>query len=357
MVKKNIIFVFANLKPSQIFYKILPLCKSEFTTKVVVLRKDQIDINNDKFICTSLPWLFKIRPLYWFVVPIYGIYLIKKHKATIILNYNIFPHGFNAFLASVFTRIPVIFAEINQDTIRYHQFFFLKPLIELIVSNAQLILVPGSHTGIYWNQVGLKNIESLHSTVDTDYYIPASTTYKNFDFIFIGEFNDNKRPDLILNAFIRILCEFKDLRICFIGYGPIRKVLVKQIKNFDLGNRVLIASSDKVLEYIQQSKIFVMASLSEGIPCSLLESMSCGLIAVVPDVGDISDVIIHGQNGFIHDNTLLGLYSIMKKSLIEYNELIQVRINARNTIISEHSYKVAKEKWNRILSHRNENSY
>ncbi len=100
----------------------------------------------------------KVRPFYWFVVAFYGIYLIKRHKVSLILNYNIFPHGFNAFFAWLFTRRPVIFAEINEDTIRYHKKPLVRPLINAILSNASFIAVPGSRTENYWKQKGYSNL-------------------------------------------------------------------------------------------------------------------------------------------------------------------------------------------------------
>ena len=126
--------------------------------------------------------------------------------------------------------------------------------------------------------------------------------------------------------------------------------LKEYIINNNLTKNVFLIKTNNVLDYLHLSKIFVMASMSEGIPCALLESMSCELIPIVPNVGDIADVVKHGKNGFIFDGSVDNLEKQMKETLIEYDNLTDLRTNARKTIVSEHSYKVASKKWDSLLS-------
>ena len=146
-MKKYNVFVFTLLKPSQIYYKIVPLSMSTMVEHVYVLRKQPIDIKENKITCLSLPWFVRIRPFYWFLAAFYGIYYMYKYKANIILNYNIFPHGFNAYIASKITGKPAIFSEINEDTKKYYQYTIPRFLIHSILKNATAICVPGRETG------------------------------------------------------------------------------------------------------------------------------------------------------------------------------------------------------------------
>jgi glycosyltransferase involved in cell wall biosynthesis len=346
----HIIFVFANLKPSQIFYKILPLSQSSQVGKVIILRKEFLDVGEDKIICKAIPKFFRIRPFYWMFVPFYGIYLIRKFQVTLILNYNIFPHGFNAFFSSLFTKRPVIFAEINEDTIKYHQKRFIRPIINKILSNAQYIAVPGSGTENYWKSNGYSKLYRVHSTINTTIFLPGTDINKRYDFIYIGEFDDNKRPDLILDAFIYLKCKEIHATLCMIGFGSLHDSLKAKIELSGLGSSVSLISTHNVLEYLQQSKIFVMASLSEGIPCAMMEAMSCGLVVIVPPVGDIADVVQDKENGYLHNNSKEELTQSMLEAIKNYDNLIPMRNQARETIINGHSYQVATSKWNDLLS-------
>jgi len=348
-MQKHTIFVFANLKPSQIRYKIIPLCLSQNVEKVIVLRKKFMEIHEEKVICHSIPSWLQTRPLYWIFVPFYGIWLIRKYRVSIILNYNIFPHGFNAFFASLFTRKPVIFSEINEDTIIYHSRSLTRPLIRAILSNARYITVPGSSTRRYWEKSGYNKLLRLHSTINTDVFKADSKKDKVFDFLYIGEFDQNKRPDLILDSFLELRKKGISASLCLIGYGVLEEKLKQRVEDHSASKEVTIIKTQEVLHYLQQSKIFIMASISEGLPCAMMEAMACELIPIVTAAGDIADVVVPGVNGYLHNGTKEELTALMEQTLSNYEQLESLQVRARKTIMEDHSYSVATQKWNELL--------
>jgi glycosyltransferase involved in cell wall biosynthesis len=82
----------------------------------------------------------------------------------------------------------------------------------------------------------------------------------------------------------------------------------------------------------------------------MLEAMACELIVVVPPVGDIADVIEHGVNGFLHNNTMEDIVKYMEKAYLNYDSLVSMRKLARETIINGHSYQFAINRWNKLLA-------
>ena len=44
-----------------------------------------------------------------------------------------------------------------------------------------------------------------------------------------------------------------------------------------------------------------MSSASEGLPLALIEAMLSGLPAIVPDVGDISDLVVDDESGHLFE--------------------------------------------------------
>jgi len=347
--KKFRIFVFANLKPSQINYKIIPLSKSSSVEQVVILRKTPLEINEDKILCLHLPWILRFRPIYWFLSFIYGIYQIKKNNTNLILSYNIFPHGLNAYLSSVFVGQKAIFSEINEDTIRYYKKSLSKLLVKKILDNASIICTPGENTASFWNKVGYNKTIQLHSTIDVVKFKPDHSIKKKYDILYIGTLDENKRPEIIVKAFGKLANKNKDLKFCLIGFGSLETKIKQLIIQLNIKKNVVFITTNDVLKYIQESKIFVMSSLSEGLPCAMLEAMACELIAIVPPVGDISDVISHGVNGFLHNNTVEEIEYFMDYAISNYNDLDQMKKNARLAILNGHSYEVATNKWNNLL--------
>lgn len=56
---------------------------------------------------------------------------------------------------------------------------------------------------------------------------------------------------------------------------------------------------DKVLRFLQQSDVFLLSSLSEGISNAVLEAMSCGLAIVTTDAGGMEEAVTDGVEGLV----------------------------------------------------------
>ncbi|NLI56859.1 glycosyltransferase family 4 protein, partial [bacterium] len=54
-----------------------------------------------------------------------------------------------------------------------------------------------------------------------------------------------------------------------------------------------------VPEYLIESDIFVLPSLSEGFPVVVLEAMASGLPVVATNVGGLPEIIQENKNGFL----------------------------------------------------------
>jgi glycosyltransferase involved in cell wall biosynthesis len=350
MEKKYTVLVFARLKPSQINYKIIPLSNSALVERVYILRKTPLEVDSDKVECIALPKILRLRLFYWLFTSLYGVWLMKKKGANLIVSYNIFPHGFNGYLASLITGKPFIYAEIIEDTTVFYDNWFKRQLIKRILNRSQKILVPGSITGDFWQKKGFNKTYQLHSTVNPEYFKRDNSVAKKYDFIFIGVLDERKRPDVIISAIYEMKKMGYPVTLCMIGFGVLKDAVEKQIIELNLADNVTLKITNDVLGSIKESRILVMSSLAEGIPCAMLESMSTELIVAVPPVGDIADVIEHGVNGFLHNNTKEEILKCMVEAYTNYNSLAEMRTNARETVIKHHSYQFATSRWDKLLS-------
>jgi hypothetical protein len=64
----------------------------------------------------------------------------------------------------------------------------------------------------------------------------------------------------------------------------------------------IIGNVDNALPYINSCDIIISYSKSEVLPLSIIESFYCSKPVVTTDVGGISEVIKHGENGFLINN-------------------------------------------------------
>ncbi len=103
----------------------------------------------------------------------------------------------------------------------------------------------------------------------------------------------------------------------------------------------------EILKIINKFDIFLLPSITEGTPISLLEAMSLGKICVCSKVGDIPLIIKNNQNGFlINLNEKSFLKTIYKIKRMREKEIKKIQINAIKTINKNFS---DKEIYSKIL--------
>jgi glycosyltransferase involved in cell wall biosynthesis len=84
------------------------------------------------------------------------------------------------------------------------------------------------------------------------------------------------------------------------GYAGCRESLVQQVKQLGLEKQVLFLgrfTREDLEAAYEAGDLFVLPSLGEGLPVSVLEAMSHGKCALGTDVVGIRDVIRDGWNG------------------------------------------------------------
>lgn len=121
-------------------------------------------------------------------------------------------------------------------------------------------------------------------------------------FVSVGRLSREKNPEMLFRAFIRVLEKTPSARLLYLGEGSHEKNLRKLIGEHALQSYVVLAgghSPSQVAGVLWGADVFVLSSEFEGMPISLLESLSCGLPATVTDVGEVRRVVSPGVNGEI----------------------------------------------------------
>jgi glycosyltransferase involved in cell wall biosynthesis len=95
-----------------------------------------------------------------------------------------------------------------------------------------------------------------------------------------------------------------ELEINIYGTGPYRAELEKMVLSAGVENIIFfrgLIDKDDMCKTLQGNDMFLMSSLQEGLPLSLLEAMACGLPAIVTRVGDIESVFTDKEDGILID--------------------------------------------------------
>lgn len=154
-----------------------------------------------------------------------------------------------------------------------------------------------------------KKIEVIHNGVDTKVMKPSKKTYKEkygdgFDnlLIFQGRIIKQKGLDYLLKAMPEILEEYPSTRLLIIGKGGMLPQLQKMVKKLGIEKNVVFPGfiPEKELPNMFSSPdVFVLPSLWEVLPITLLEALSCGVPLLASDAGGNPEIIKQGKNGYI----------------------------------------------------------
>jgi glycosyltransferase involved in cell wall biosynthesis len=88
----------------------------------------------------------------------------------------------------------------------------------------------------------------------------------------------------LLAAVERVFAQFPDYRLLIVGDGDERERIVTEVRRRGLQDHVIltgILQRDDIVRVLNESRLFVLASIHEGLPKALLEAVACGTPAVV----------------------------------------------------------------------------
>ena len=115
----------------------------------------------------------------------------------------------------------------------------------------------------------------------------------------IGEFTKNKGQEYLIEAAQKLKIKNLKFKILIVGWGEEISNLKSQISNLNLENDVfLINNLSPASPYLKAFDIFVLPSLKEGLPYTLLEAGLAGLPVVATKTGGIPEIISHDE-GFL----------------------------------------------------------
>jgi glycosyltransferase involved in cell wall biosynthesis len=102
--------------------------------------------------------------------------------------------------------------------------------------------------------------------------------------VFVGRLMQVKGVDYLVRAMHEVKAELK-AKLLVIGDGPLRERLEEISKENGLTEKIFFEKNAEIPECLAAADVFVLPSLSEGLPIALLEAMAAGKACVVTDIG------------------------------------------------------------------------
>ena len=228
---------------------------------------------------------------------------------------------------------------INTIKNKYNNIDYLFALTKCLYNDYKEFLKNNKHTKVELVPNMLYEIPKCNSKLDK----------KNI--ITISRLDYGKKNDDIIKSFSKI--KESNWKLYIIGDGKEFNNLKKLINDLNLKNKVILTgykNKEEINKYMLDSSLFLMASITEGLPMVLLEAMSYGIPCIAYEVpSGVNDIIENGRNGYI----------IKNRNELEYIKRIEEVINdskLRNKLglnAKEKAKEFSKEKivniWKNIL--------
>ena len=147
--------------------------------------------------------------------------------------------------------------------------------------------------------VSSRRIFTLHNGIDTQAFAfagPAPTGPA----VIVARLCADKDIATLLEAVKLVICAAPDFQLAIAGEGPAMPELRQIASRLDLAAQVrFLGLVRDVPTLLQQARMYVLSSISEGVSLTLLEAMASGLPIVATRVGGTPEVVSDGVTGLL----------------------------------------------------------
>jgi len=219
-----------------------------------------------------------------------------------------------------------------------------------VVKLFDLIVVRGSKAMEYLEAQDIKgSVAIITGSVKGCLQLPQND--REIHLIFVGRLTPIKQIHqfiAIVDAVSRVI---PSVRAAIVGDGPLMVELKSKAGRLGLTDNIEFHGKIKDVEKIlAHSRIFVLTSKSEGMSIAMAEAMSAGVVPVVADVGELSDLVIDGVNGYLIEPNNINEYAVKCMSLLQDHALWTQHSRKAVEAARKHcDIEVISEKWRQHL--------
>lgn len=205
--------------------------------------------------------------------------------------------------------------------------------------------------------------------IDTEHFAPKSARGDLIEkyrldgrrvIVSVGRLVHRKGQDELVKALPKILEQFPDAILLFVGEGPIKQMLFNSAKQLGVLPKVVFAgrvSHHDLPDYICLGEIFAMPVRSrfsglevEGLGIVYLEASACGLPVIVGNSGGAVDAVLDRKTGLLVDGTKSDqIADAICELLANPERAKQMGAAGRDWVIKNWQLSSWSEKFNKVL--------
>jgi len=209
---------------------------------------------------------------------------------------------------------------------------------------------------------GAGPIYRIRNGIDTDVFKPADSRslrrklglpMEGMIAVYSGKLNQGKGLTDLLAAWEKVCAERNGLLLVLVGSGGGQSLSCEdELKEIVRERRLPVTFTgyvENVHEYLQAADMFILPSLNEALPMSVLEAMSSGLQVVATRVGGIPEVISDMENGILIDPGNPEQLADVILQAADRSLPKELANNARRTICERYSITAVAERYYELL--------
>ncbi|MFT7573519.1 MAG: teichuronic acid biosynthesis glycosyltransferase TuaC [Paracoccaceae bacterium] len=257
--------------------------------------------------------------------------IVEKESIDLIDAHYFYPDGVAAATLAAETGVPCVITGRGTDLNLFPEFPAARREILKAVEKAVACVTVSDALRNRLIEIGApaEKVTTLRNGVDTELFAPVSAADRDAirrrhnltgrTIIAVGNLAPEKGQMLIAEA-LRAQPELADVSLLLVGDGPDGDRLDRFIEDNNLAGRVRrlgrVPQSDLPGLY-SVADVSVLASMREGWPNVLLESMACGTPVVAADVGGVREMVTAPEAGVVVGDRTAGAFAAAIAGLLE----------------------------------------
>jgi glycosyltransferase involved in cell wall biosynthesis len=122
----------------------------------------------------------------------------------------------------------------------------------------------------------------------------------DFMILQVARLDSLKDHPTALRALKKVAALLPNVRLVLAGDGPQRPEIERLVSELELASHVrLLGTRRDVANLLAATDVFLLTSVSEGIPLTVIEAMAAGVPVVATDVGGVGELVGDGTTGFL----------------------------------------------------------
>jgi len=269
--------------------------------------------------------------------------LFRRYKPQILHTYNIptIEYHFTAWLMGVKGRLHAEHGRDASDPLgKNKKYNYLRKTLSLFIQ--RYIAVSDDLNNWMLNDLKLPDnkVKLILNGVDTEHFKPVENKEIDQAIVklgIIGRLDPVKDHKTLFDAIQHLKHKNKNIKLYVIGDGPERDNLAEYVRRMHLEDDiVLLGAKNDIAKQLEQLDVFILSSIAEGIPITLIEAMSCGLPTVTTDVGGIPEVVLNNKTGLLVPSKQANQMADALLNYIDSHELRSKHGRAGRKRITEH---------------------